>query len=91
MEPEFASEFVRLHKIVGNAVMEGCHIVFGIGSSQLFLAALYALSPPDAPRSISVVSVTCACGTQVCMLDRSWWIRTGVVIAYVAVGARVGL
>ena len=56
MEPEFASEVVRLHKVVGNAVTEGRHIVVGTGSSQLFLAALYALSPPDAPQPISVVS-----------------------------------
>ncbi|KAJ1378195.1 Pyridoxal phosphate-dependent transferase, major domain [Sesbania bispinosa] len=55
LEPEFAKEVVRLHKVVGNAVTEGRHIVVGTGSSQLFLAALYALSPPDSPQPISVV------------------------------------
>ncbi|KAG2399198.1 Tryptophan aminotransferase-related protein [Vigna angularis] len=52
---EFAREVVRLHTVVGNAVTEGRHIVVGTGSSQLFLAALYALSPTDAPEPISVV------------------------------------
>ncbi|KAJ7945831.1 Tryptophan aminotransferase-related protein 2 [Quillaja saponaria] len=56
LEPEFAKEVVRLHKVVGNAVTEGRHIVVGTGSSQLFLAALYALSPQDAIKPISVVS-----------------------------------
>ncbi|KAK7389106.1 hypothetical protein VNO78_23938 [Psophocarpus tetragonolobus] len=56
LEPEFAREVVRLHKVVGNAVTEGRHIVVGTGSSQLILAALYALSSPDAAEPISVVS-----------------------------------
>ncbi|KAF7838292.1 tryptophan aminotransferase-related protein 2-like [Senna tora] len=56
LEPEFAKEVVRLHNVVGNAVTEGRHVVVGTGSSQLFLAALYALSPRDAAEPISVVS-----------------------------------
>ncbi|KAJ7956201.1 Tryptophan aminotransferase-like protein [Quillaja saponaria] len=56
LEPEFAKEVVRLHKVVGNAVTEGRYIVVGTGSSQLFLAALYALSPHDAAQPKSVVS-----------------------------------
>lgn len=56
LEPEFGKEVVRLHKVVGNAVTEGRHIVVGTGSSQLILAALFALSPQDAPEPISVVS-----------------------------------
>ncbi|TKY55241.1 Tryptophan aminotransferase-related protein 2 [Spatholobus suberectus] len=56
LEPEFAKEVVRLHKVVGNAVTEGRHIVVGTGSSQLILAALYALSSPDAAEPINVVS-----------------------------------
>nr|KYP70242.1 Alliin lyase 1 [Cajanus cajan] len=56
LEAEFAKEVVRLHKVVGNAVTEGRHIVVGTGSSQLILAALYALSSPDAHEPISVVS-----------------------------------
>ncbi|GLU12669.1 hypothetical protein SLE2022_293310 [Rubroshorea leprosula] len=56
LEPEFAQQIIRLHKVVGNAVTENRHIVVGTGSSQLFQAALYALSPMDATDPISVVS-----------------------------------
>ncbi|KAK2409185.1 L-tryptophan--pyruvate aminotransferase [Trifolium repens] len=56
LEPEFAKEVVRLHNVVGNAVTQGRHIVVGTGSSQLILAALYALSSPHASQPISVVS-----------------------------------
>ncbi|GMN47808.1 hypothetical protein TIFTF001_016992 [Ficus carica] len=42
LEPEFAKQVVRLHKVVENAETEGRHIVVGTGSSQLYLAALYA-------------------------------------------------
>ncbi|CAK9330237.1 unnamed protein product [Citrullus colocynthis] len=56
MEPEFAKQIVRLHNVVGNAVTEGRHIVVGTGSSQLYLAALYALSPQDSSNPINVVS-----------------------------------
>lgn len=56
MEPEFAKQIVRLHNVVGNAVTEGRHIVVGTGSSQLYLAALYALSPQDSLNPINVVS-----------------------------------
>lgn len=55
LEAEFAKEVVRLHRVVGNAVTEGRHIVVGTGSSQLFLAALYALSPNHASQPINVV------------------------------------
>lgn len=56
LEPEFGKQVLRLHKVVGNAVTEGRHVVVGTGSSQLILAALYALSSPDAAESINVVS-----------------------------------
>ncbi|KAL0335765.1 UNVERIFIED_CONTAM: Tryptophan aminotransferase-related protein 2 [Sesamum radiatum] len=56
LEPEFANAIIRLHKLVGNAVTEGRHIVVGTGSTQLFQAVLYAISPPDASEPISVVS-----------------------------------
>ncbi|GMN45977.1 hypothetical protein TIFTF001_015155 [Ficus carica] len=56
LEPEFAKQVVRLHKVVGNAETEGHHIVVGTGSSQLYLAALYALSSKEAAEPMSVVS-----------------------------------
>lgn len=56
LEPEFAKQIIRLHKIVGNAVTDNYYIVVGTGSTQLFQAALYALSPPNASEPMSVVS-----------------------------------
>ncbi|XP_058767078.1 tryptophan aminotransferase-related protein 2-like [Vicia villosa] len=55
LEAEFAKEVMRLHRVVGNAVTDGRYIVVGTGSSQLFLAALYALSPSHANEPINVV------------------------------------
>lgn len=56
LEPEFAKEVKKMHQLVGNAVTEGRQIVVGTGSTQLFQAALYALSPPDAAEPMNVVS-----------------------------------
>ncbi|XP_068308599.1 tryptophan aminotransferase-related protein 2-like [Pyrus communis] len=56
LEPAFAKQVVRLHNVVGNAVTDGRQIVVGTGSSQLFLAALYALAPKDGSEPMSVVS-----------------------------------
>ncbi|KAL8140793.1 hypothetical protein V2J09_006814, partial [Rumex salicifolius] len=58
LEPGLAKEIVRLHGVVGNAVTNDRHIVVGTGSTQLFQAALYALSPSEATQPISVVSAT---------------------------------
>ncbi|KAE8723978.1 Tryptophan aminotransferase-related protein 2 [Hibiscus syriacus] len=56
LEPEFANQIVRLHNVVGNAVTENRHIIVGTGSTQLYQAALYALSPDTDAEPISVVS-----------------------------------
>ncbi|KAL6583768.1 Tryptophan aminotransferase-related protein 2 [Orobanche minor] len=56
LEPEFADAIIRLHKLVGNAVTDDRYIVVGTGSTQLFQAVLYAVTRPDAPEPISVVS-----------------------------------
>lgn len=57
LEAELAKEIVRVHDVVGNAVTKGSHIVVGTGSSQLYLAALYALSSShDSPHPIPVLS-----------------------------------
>lgn len=55
MEPEFEESVQRIHGAVGNAVTEGRYLVVGTGSSQLYLAALYALCSPDQPHPVSVV------------------------------------
>ncbi|KAL1539335.1 L-tryptophan--pyruvate aminotransferase [Salvia divinorum] len=59
MLPKLEQKIRNLHNLVGNAVVEGRHIVVGNGSSQLIQAALYALAEPlDPPSPISVVSAT---------------------------------
>lgn len=56
LEPEFADEVRKMHQLVGNAIADDCYIVVGTGSTQLFQAVLYALSPSDAPEPMNVVS-----------------------------------
>ncbi|XP_074316245.1 tryptophan aminotransferase-related protein 2-like isoform X2 [Silene latifolia] len=58
LEPTLGKEVIRLHNVVGNAITEGRHIVVGTGSTQLFQAALYALSFGQSAQPISVVSAT---------------------------------
>jgi len=48
----------KLHDIVGNAITEGKHIVFGSGSTQLLNAAVYALSPDTFSLSPAKVVAT---------------------------------
>ncbi|KAL5723919.1 L-tryptophan--pyruvate aminotransferase [Ranunculus cassubicifolius] len=56
LEPELGDEIKRLHKIVGNAVTDDRYILVGTGSTQLFQAALFALSSSDSSEPINVVS-----------------------------------
>ena len=56
LEPEFEREVRRLHRLVGNAAVDGYHLVVGTGATQLSQAAMYALSPADADHPIGVVS-----------------------------------
>ncbi|OIV93062.1 hypothetical protein TanjilG_20724 [Lupinus angustifolius] len=56
MLPETKDAIKRIHSVVGNAEIEDKHIVVGTGSSQLFLAALFALCPSDSPQPINVVA-----------------------------------
>ncbi|CAN4085724.1 unnamed protein product [Withania somnifera] len=58
LESKLEEEIKRLHNVVGNAVADHHYIVVGTGSSQLIQAALYALSPTNAPHPISVVSAS---------------------------------
>ncbi|KAJ8623092.1 hypothetical protein MRB53_031621 [Persea americana] len=57
LEHERADEVRKMHRLVGNAIVDDCHIVVGAGSTQVFQAALYALSDADAPQPKNVVSV----------------------------------
>ncbi|KAJ1399507.1 Pyridoxal phosphate-dependent transferase, major domain [Sesbania bispinosa] len=56
MLPELREAIERLHRVVGNAVTQDRHIVVGTGSTQLFNAALFALSPSDTPQPINVLA-----------------------------------
>lgn len=42
--------------MVGNAIVDDYYVVIGNGSSQLIMAALYALSPTNQPHPINVVA-----------------------------------
>lgn len=57
--PELESSIRRLHRLVGNAATDGCHVVVGTGSTQLLQAVLYALSSGDSPHQVPL-SVVCA-------------------------------
>ncbi|CAN1136623.1 Tryptophan aminotransferase-related protein 2 [Linum perenne] len=57
LEPELSRQIVRLHSVVGNAITDDRHIVVGTGSTQLFLAVLYALCPQNVTEPVSVVSM----------------------------------
>ncbi|GMH31453.1 hypothetical protein Nepgr_033296 [Nepenthes gracilis] len=56
LEGALEREIIRLHEIVGNAVTDDRYIIVGTGSTQLFQAALYALSLPEGAEPVSVVS-----------------------------------
>ncbi|XBJ23248.1 hypothetical protein VPH35_001458 [Triticum aestivum] len=57
LDPEFEREVRRVHRLVGNAAVDdGYHLVVGTGATQLFQAAMYALSPAGAQWPVGVVS-----------------------------------
>ncbi|XP_038970388.1 tryptophan aminotransferase-related protein 2-like [Phoenix dactylifera] len=75
LEPEFAREIRRLHKLVGNAVTEDRHLIVGTGSSQLLQAAVYALSPSDTTDQMNVVSVVPYYSSYAPLMD---YLRSGL-------------
>nr|AAM69848.1 putative alliin lyase [Aegilops tauschii] len=56
LEPELEREVRRVHRLVGNAMADGYHLVVGTGTTQLFQAAMYALAPTSTDRPVGVVS-----------------------------------
>jgi L-tryptophan--pyruvate aminotransferase len=48
----------KLHGMVGNAVTEGRYLVLGVGSTQLYQAALFALADSSQATPTPVVSAT---------------------------------
>ncbi|KAL6897905.1 hypothetical protein ACP4OV_006864 [Aristida adscensionis] len=57
LEPPFEREVRRLHRLVGNAVVDGYHMVVGTGATQIYQAAMYALSASDDRRGDHPVPV----------------------------------
>ncbi|KAM3358652.1 hypothetical protein P3S68_021585 [Capsicum galapagoense] len=53
LESKLEEEIRRLHNVVGNAIVDDYYVVIGNGSSQLIMAALYALSPTNQPHPIN--------------------------------------
>ncbi|KAJ6356049.1 hypothetical protein OIU78_004212 [Salix suchowensis] len=56
LQPQLGDAIKRLHRVVGNAVTEDRHIVVGTGSTQLLMAALYALSSPADRHPVSLIA-----------------------------------
>lgn len=56
MSLELEKYIRKLHELAGNAITEGMHIVFGTGSTQLFNAAVHALSSSSHSKSVLVVA-----------------------------------
>ena len=56
MSIELEKYIRKMHSIVGNAVTEGRYLVFGIGSSQLLNAAVYALSSENSSTPSNVLA-----------------------------------
>lgn len=55
LEPKLEVSIKKLHRVVGNAVVDNRYVVVGTGSSQLIHALFYALSTPDQPNPVSIV------------------------------------
>ena len=56
LEKDLEDAVRQLHRTVGNAVTDDRYIVVGTGSTQLYHAALYALTAPGGPEPVNVVS-----------------------------------
>ena len=56
MLPEVERGIRRLHHVVGNAVTNDRYIVVGTGATQLFQAAVFALSPSHPSQPINVLA-----------------------------------
>ncbi|XP_076941154.1 tryptophan aminotransferase-related protein 4-like [Bidens hawaiensis] len=56
MSKELENYIREVHSLVGNAVTEGRYLVFGIGSTQLLNAAVYALSSENASSPSNVLA-----------------------------------
>ncbi|CAL5384293.1 unnamed protein product [Camellia sinensis] len=55
---ELEKSIRRVHSVAKNAITDGRYIVFGVGSTQLLNAAVYALSPENSSSPAKVVAAT---------------------------------
>jgi len=60
MLPQMKEAILRIHNVVGNVVTKDKLIVLGNGSTQLFNALLYALSPSNPSDSDDPINVVAA-------------------------------
>ncbi|XP_047320737.1 L-tryptophan--pyruvate aminotransferase 1-like [Impatiens glandulifera] len=58
LESALEDSIRQLHRTVGNASADDHYIVVGTGSTQLIMASLYALCPPDRVQPTHVVAAT---------------------------------
>lgn len=58
MSKELEKHIRRVHSVAKNAITEGRYILFGVGSTQLLNAAVYALSPDNPSSPARVVAAT---------------------------------
>ncbi len=58
VDPYLEQAIRELHSLVGNAVTKNRHIVVGVGSTQLFQAAIYALVSLQQPQAAAANSST---------------------------------
>lgn len=60
LEEELEEAIKKLHRVVGNAVVDDRHVVIGTGSTQLYQAVLFALTTTFASPDQLPVPVVCA-------------------------------
>ncbi|KAK4263152.1 hypothetical protein QN277_028609 [Acacia crassicarpa] len=60
MSPELRDAIKRLHGLVGNAEIDNSYLVVGNGATQLFQAALFALSSSPSPSPHNPINVVAA-------------------------------
>uniref|UniRef100_J3L3I2 Alliinase C-terminal domain-containing protein n=1 Tax=Oryza brachyantha TaxID=4533 RepID=J3L3I2_ORYBR len=90
---ELVRHIRRLHTAVGNAVVDDKHVVFGVGSTQLINALVYALSPEGNAASppasvVATVPYYPAYKSQTDMFDGREYRWDGTTAAWAKNGSR---
>ncbi|KAF2301639.1 hypothetical protein GH714_028456 [Hevea brasiliensis] len=77
LEPQLSDAIKRLHRTVGNAVSEDRYVVVGTGSTQLYQAALFALTSPGRAEA-DPISVVCAAPYYSSYQEETDFLRSGL-------------